>query len=82
MKHIVIMAREESRAELDFFLISQSQGYISTAGGPLNFPFWVALQPAEVRVISLCIFCSRAKDPWKIVKEGSATKRIPCSSLV
>lgn len=53
---VIIAAREQSKAESDFFLISLSQGYISTAGGPLNFPLWVGPQPAEVGVISLRIF--------------------------
>lgn len=50
---VAIAAREQSKAESDFFLISLSQGYISTAGGTLNFPLWVAPPPAEVGVISV-----------------------------
>lgn len=53
---VTIMAGKQNRAELNFFLISLSQGYISTTGSPLNSTLWVALQPAEVWAISLCIF--------------------------
>lgn len=53
---VTIMAGKQNRAESNFFLISLSQGYISTTGSPLNSTLWVALQPAEVWAISLCIF--------------------------
>lgn len=53
---VTIVAQKQNRAESNFFLISVSQGYISTTGSPLNSPLWVALQPGEIRGISLCIF--------------------------
>lgn len=53
---VTMEVREQCKAESDFLLILLSQGYISTAGSPLNFPLGVAPQPAEVWAVSLCIF--------------------------
>lgn len=68
------MAGKQSRAESNFFLISLSQGYISTTGSPLNSSSWVAPQPAEVWAISLCIFNFSVR--WNRCKRP--LQEIPC----